>query len=180
LLDTTSEDAGLSAVEGVGTCQSACQTDADCAALGSELYSCETDIGDCTMAKVARTLAVGDPCTSAQETAGACFCITGSGTSGFCSETCTVGSTGECPTGWVCDSGEPAVLDFGPGSPTFPVLTKQTSGMLGICTPACSSAEAGAPPAEAGASASDAAAAAACPGTSTCVGLTIAGPDCQP
>jgi hypothetical protein len=189
--DTTA-DAGVDIV-GIGICQSACRTTADCAALGST-YSCEPDIGECTPnAPLARTKMPGDACTTADTTSGACFCATGSGTSGFCTLDCVIGATpSDCPSGWVCDTGEPTILDFGPGSPTFPPLTKQTSGAVGICLPVCTSAEAGAstpPVAESeggsadGAAASEASAAvpAACPGTtSMCSTGDIAGSDCVP
>jgi len=183
LLDTSNN------VTGLGVCQSACQTNADCAALGTT-YVCEPDIGDCTMAAVPRTKTPGTSCTTTDQMAGACFCATGSGTTGFCTGTCVVGATpSDCPSGWVCDTGEPQTLDFGTGSPTFPPLTKQTAGMLGVCSPTCTSADAGvaeagtpAPETDGGAAPEAAAptALAACPGTSTCVDETIVGPDCQP
>jgi hypothetical protein len=156
-------DAINDAVEGIGACQSACRADADCTALGVNSH-CEVDIGDCTEAPVARTKNFGDPCTAADETAGACFCATGAGTSGFCSSTCVVGAgSGGCPSGWVCDTGEPSILDFGAGAPTLGPLTRQTTGMLGLCVPSCTPGDAS-----------------VCPGTSKCVASTIAGPDCEP
>jgi|HubBroStandDraft_1064217.scaffolds.fasta_scaffold02840_6 hypothetical protein len=169
-------DAGVD-ILGIGICQSACRTTADCAALGST-YSCEPDIGECTPnAPLARTKMPGDACTTADTTSGACFCATGSGTSGFCTLDCVIGATpSDCPSGWVCDTGEPTILDFGPGSPTFPPLTKQTSGAIGICLPVCTSAEAGAAASEA-----SAAVPGGCPGTSSmCSTGDIAGPDCTP
>jgi hypothetical protein len=149
---------------GIGICQSACRTNADCAALGST-YSCEPDIGECTPnTPMVRTKQPGDACTTTDTTSGACFCATGSGTSGFCTLDCVVGATPSgCPTGWICDTGEPTNLDFGAGAPTFPPLTKQTSGALGICLPTCTSAAAG-----------------GCPGTSMCTTGDIAGSDCVP
>ncbi len=187
-------DAGVDLL-GIGICQSACRTTADCAALGTT-FSCEPDIGECTPnAPVARTKTLGQACTSADTTSGACFCATGSGTSGFCTADCVIGaSPSDCPSGWVCDTGEPTILDFGPGAPMFPALTKQTSGALGICLPACSSADAGtsAPPSPEpeggsgeggsaeGAAPVEAAAVATCPGTSTCLTGDIAGSDCVP
>jgi hypothetical protein len=183
-------DAGVDLL-GIGICQSACRTNADCSALGST-YSCEPDIGECTPnAPMVRTKKPGDACTTADTTSGACFCATGSGTSGFCTLDCIVGATpSDCPSGWVCDTGEPTILDFGAGAPTFPPLTKQTSGALGICLPTCTSAEAGVstpPVAESdggsadGAAAPEASTAApGCPGTSMCTTGDIAGSDCVP
>jgi hypothetical protein len=189
LLDATADGGAgnsLSDVVGIGVCQSACQVTADCAALGAT-YDCEPDIGDCTMAKVARTSPIGATCTTDDQTAGKCFCATGSGSSGFCTSTCIVGAAvNSCPSGWVCDTGEPTTLDFGAGTPTFPALTTQTKGMLGVCTPACSGDAGTAAPASDAAAAADGAATPeasaplACPGTSTCFSGTIAGPDCEP
>jgi hypothetical protein len=191
--DTTA-DAGVDIV-GIGICQSACRTTADCAALGTT-YSCEPDIGECTPnAPIARTKALGAACTSTDTTNGACFCATGTGTSGFCTADCVIGANpSDCPSGWVCDTGEPTILDFGPGTPTFPALTMQTSGALGICLPACSPADAGmsappspepdggsaegAAPLEAAAPVEAAAAAVSCLGM--CITGDIAGDDCVP
>jgi hypothetical protein len=182
-------DAGVD-ILGIGICQSACRTTADCAALGTT-YACEPDIGECTPnAPIARTKTLGQACTSTDTTNGACFCATGTGTSGFCTADCVIGANpSDCPSGWVCDTGEPTILDFGAGAPTFPADTKQTSGALGICLPACTSAEAGtsAPPSPEpeggsaeGAAPVEAAAAATCPGTSVCITGDIAGDDCVP
>jgi hypothetical protein len=186
LLDTSAagpDGGGLSLanVQGVGFCQSACQKDADCSPLGTG-FVCQNDLGDCTMKTLARTKQPGAACTTAgttnDETTGACFCAAGSTGAGFCSSVCTVGGN-PCPDGWVCETGEPTVLDFGAGAPTFPPLTKQTSGMLGTCTPACTPADAGASePPEAGAS--DGSAPSTCPAMSTCQTTTIASPNCAP
>jgi len=173
--------------QGIGICGSACQTNADCAALGAT-YVCEPDIGACTTALITRTLKPGEACTTTQENAGACLCLTGAGTSGFCSVDCLVGaSPSACPSGWVCDSGEPTMLDFGAGAPTFPALTKQTVGASGVCLPACSTADAGtagAPVADGGSSEDaavvEAMASAGCSlyGTASCVTGDIAGSVC--
>jgi hypothetical protein len=154
-------DAGVD-ILGIGICQSACRTTADCAALGST-YSCEPDIGECTPnAPMVRTKTPGEACTTADTTSGACFCATGSGTSGFCTLDCLIGATpSDCPNGWVCDTGEPTNLNFGAGAPTFAPLLRQTSDALGICLPTCGPM-------------------ASCPGTSTCSTEDIAGPDCTP
>lgn len=197
LLDPTSNK-----VQGIGYCQSACQKDSDCAALGTN-YACEVDTGNCTMAKVVRTKQIGSACTIAgttnDEKTGACFCATGQANDGFCTSSCVVGGAA-CPSGWVCDAGEPTTLDFGAGSPTFPPLTKQTQGMLGTCVQACSVADGGgSAPMEAstpdGSGNADGAAdgsqapvsdampmsspaPASCPPGGYCKALTVAGPDC--
>jgi hypothetical protein len=176
-------------VTGIGLCQSTCRTKADCAALGAT-YDCQVDIGECSTAPIAtRKKSIGDVCTSADTTAGNCFCATGTGTTGFCTADCVIGATpSDCPVGWVCDTGEPLVLDFGPGEP-MSMLTKQTAGALGICLPTCTSSEAGAPVpvVEAGGGTSEggvveaSAPPAACPGsTSLCNTADIAGFDCVP
>jgi hypothetical protein len=175
-------------VTGIGICQSACRVNADCSALGAT-YGCEPDIGECSTAPIARKKNPGDACTSADTTNGLCFCATGTGTTGFCTEDCIVGAspTG-CPLGWVCDTGEPTVLDFGAGAPTFPALTTQTVGGLGICLPTCIPDGGAAAPAPVetdggaldGSVVSEAAASGACPGTSTCITGDIVGSDCVP
>jgi hypothetical protein len=177
---------------GVGYCQGACETKADCADLGAN-YDCQVDLGSCTMAPVTRTKKLGDACTTAgttnDETQGTCYCAAPSGGNGFCSSECTVGGT-SCPAGWVCETGEPNVLD-----PTLPTLTKQTTGMVGTCLPACSltdgGVESGAPVTTTTDAATDdgsvessaptsPAMVAACPGGAACIDQTIAGPDCFP
>jgi hypothetical protein len=168
-------DSTTSAVTGLGYCQSACQKDSDCQTLGSS-YVCETDIGSCTTAKVTRTKSIGAACTTAgsnnDETTGACFCAAGTGADGFCTSTCVSGGA-PCPSGWVCDTGEPATLDFGAGVPTVS-LTTQTTGMLGTCAQACPAIDAGS------ANTSDAAPTSetSCPPNSQCSSISIAGPDC--
>jgi hypothetical protein len=143
---------------GIGYCLAACQTKADCSALGSA-YECQTDLGNCTLAVVARTKNIGDACTAADNTSGACNCFA-FGESPFCSSNCVVGGNA-CPDGWVCDSGEPKVVPLEEGN--FPI-TKQTPGAAGGCYPPCT---AGGSPTQ-------------CPGDSTCTSGDVAGPVCQP
>jgi hypothetical protein len=174
---------------GIGYCKSACVTDADCADLLSD-YECQTDEGDCTLVAALRTKKIGDACSTAgavnDQTLGNCLCANGATGSGFCSTECVVGGAA-CPAGWVCESGEPATLDFGSGAPSF-AITKATPGLIGTCVPACTASEVvpddAATSDEAAPNESDGAApdvdsdANVCPSGSACTAGTVAGPDC--
>jgi hypothetical protein len=190
-------------VVGYGYCQGTCQRDADCTAFGMGSV-CQADVGICTSQPVTRTLAIGDACTQADFTSGACNCDYDANTgTGFCTATCVVGGT-PCPLGWVCDTGEPNALNVGNGTIT---VTIQTAGLAGTCLPSCVvSTDAGANDAASGdapsfldaglmdvapgdgrdaSTASDGApetmpAPPRCPTSSTCTSVTVAGPDCLP
>jgi len=96
--------------------------------------SCQTDVGLCTTQPLMRSLPIGAACTSSDFTSGACNCDFDPTTNaGFCTTVCVVGGT-PCPTGWVCDSGEPTVVNLGNGN--IPITT-QTPGLAGTCLPAC-------------------------------------------
>jgi hypothetical protein len=161
---------------GFGFCVSGCQTDTDCSALGTG-YQCQLDTARCTKAPKTRTKVPGDACSTAgtvnDQTQGTCFCVTGSGMTGYCSSLCIVGGN-PCPNGWTCDVGE--------ASP----MRVQTSGAIGVCTPACSLSDGGTTTVrDSGAAATtdaatDAAATTgACPAPTTCQFITLIGPDCQ-
>lgn len=138
-----------SSITGVGFCQGSCQQDADCVALGAG-YVCQSDLGFCTKSPVVRTLGMGESCASADANAGACNCYFNAVTdSGYCTTACVVGGT-TCPSGWVCDPAEPAVVSFVGVATTYPV-GGATTGMVGTCVPACASTDGGGPSAEAGA-----------------------------
>jgi len=143
---------------GIGYCLAACQTKADCSALGSA-YECQTDLGNCTLALVTRSKDIGDACTAADNASGACNCFA-FGESPFCSSNCVVGGSA-CPDGWVCDSGEPKVVPLEEGN--FPI-TKQAPGAAGGCYPPCA----------AGGSSTQ------CPGDSTCTSGDAVGLVCRP
>jgi hypothetical protein len=176
-------DSATNTALGIGYCASACQQDSDCSALGVT-YSCETDTGYCTQTPLKRTKAQGAACSTGGSSndlsTGACLCSAGASNAGYCSSVCVIGGTA-CPEAWVCDSGEPTTLSFGVGEPSFS-LTKQNSGLLGICSPSCSLAGGGVEAGtsvEAGAgSEAGAALVSVCPGTSTCATGTVVGPDC--
>jgi hypothetical protein len=178
LLDSTNNTA-----LGVGYCTSACQTDADCSGLGAN-FGCEADVGYCTQTKKTRTKTPGQACAlPTDDTSGACFCdASATSMMGYCSALCLVGGT-PCPGGWVCDTGEPSLLDFGAGAPQIPV-TKENPGLVGVCSPSCSSPTTdGGTGAGDGGSASDAGTSSAgdggsCSAGSTCSASTVAGPDC--
>jgi hypothetical protein len=168
-------DSGPGTVTGYGFCQGTCESDSDCSALGAG-WVCQTDLGFCTKAKVARTKAIGTACVSgagptSDLVTGACFCIGGVTGVGYCTSVCVVGGT-PCPNGYLCDAFEPrGPLTFGSAG-TYPALTTQNVGVVGTCQAACSVSDAGAGP-DGGSS---------CPPNSTCqVGsFSIAGPDCIP
>jgi hypothetical protein len=141
-----------------GICEGYCRSDADCAPLGAGT-SCQVDMGLCTSAPVHRTSTPGAACSSASTAA--CNCVVGSSGTGYCTESCIVGGS-DCPTGWVCDSAEPATLDFGTGTP---VPVTPTPKLLGECLERCTVPDAGAPQ---------------CPASATCSDISVAGLDCQP
>jgi hypothetical protein len=121
-------------VAGYGYCQGTCQHDADCPSQMGVQAFCQTDVGLCTTQPVARTLAVGDACTASDYQAGACNCnFDPVSLVGYCTTVCVVGGT-PCPTGWVCDTGEPSTLNLGSGNIT---VSTQTAGLAGYCAPAC-------------------------------------------
>jgi hypothetical protein len=175
-LDVTS-----GAVTGFGICEGTCQTDADCAGLGAT-FVCQVDRGFCTATKKARTLPIGATCTNdinlstSDYSKGSCFCPAFTSALGefYCSSACVVGGN-PCPTGFVCDSGEPSSLTFtgaGPGGTdlTLPGPPTPTAGTGGLCIQACSNPDGGAAP-DGG----------ACPANiSTCQLGTSGGPDCFP
>jgi hypothetical protein len=198
------QSGATSSVMGYGYCQGTCQDSADCPAQQGVPAACQTDVGLCTTQPVPRTLAIGDACSASDFANGACNCnYDPTSQAGYCTTVCVVGGTA-CPAGWVCDTGEPSVLNLGAGN--IPITT-QPRGLAGVCAPACSvgaavtagvavAVDAGADDAEvqsaADASLADSggaqggtpdsgeAGAAGCPGGSTCIGGTVAGPDCVP
>jgi hypothetical protein len=193
-----------SAVTGFGFCEGGCQTDADCSKLGAG-WGCQTDLSYCTRAKKTRTKAIGTACTNtgttSDTTTGACYCpFAGSSTTAFyCTQHCVVGGT-PCPTGYVCETFEPASLVYtgiGPdgGDLTLPGPVAQGTGLRGFCLASCGGADGGTGDAGAVDSGSDAEGGAStsadsggslqCPPLSTCrapsdMNGTVAGPDCQP
>jgi len=200
------QGAASTSVVGYGYCQGTCQTDSDCPPQMGVAATCQVDVGLCTTQPVARTLALGAACTSADYTSGACNCNFDSTTNaGFCTTACVVGGA-PCPAGWVCDTGEPSVVNL--GTANIPI-TSQTPGLAGTCLPACSvtsgvtasasvgveggvdagggddagnenDAEAVDSGSRADAGPDSGTIALACPGGSTCTPGTVAGPDCFP
>ncbi|MBV9947565.1 MAG: hypothetical protein JOZ69_11995 [Myxococcales bacterium] len=177
-------------VLGVGFCQGTCQTDADCAALGST-WGCQTDLGFCTQAKKTRTKMLGAQCTdvsptggASDNTTGACNCFSNlNATSGYCTSACVVGGL-PCPNGGVCDSLEPSTLTFtgGGSNVVLPGPSAPTPGMSGVCMQPCTLSDAGVAGGGAadGGDAGEGGASAGCPAVSSCMTGTAAGPDCQP
>jgi hypothetical protein len=132
---------------GYGYCFGGCVADGDCPS-GSV---CQIDEGLCVKARTTRSKKVGDACTSADYTSGACDCLYGTSGSGFCSSFCLVGGGAGCPGGYVCEAYELTSAGF----------TKETAGMGGQCVPSCGAGQ-------------------TCPPSSACSSLYAAGPDCQP
>jgi hypothetical protein len=178
---STPVDGGAGTVTGYGFCQGACEKDADCTGLGAG-WVCQTDIGFCTKAKVARTKTPGTGCTAGTATTsdnatGACYCIANSTTNlGYCSDSCIVGGlpcgsgSDAGANGYVCDSFIPSgPLTFGDAG-TSPALTKQNTGLAGTCLNPCTAPDAGVGT-DGGTQ---------CPTNSMCQAGTLAGPDCLP
>ena len=169
VLDTTTNT-----VLGFGSCQSGCQTDADCANLGAG-YGCQTDIGFCIKGSPVPppTGQFGDACSNVDDAGvslrepncnkcnfGFCDgCAAGPGGSGFCSSVCVTGGAA-CPNGWTCDVGEPSVMDFNQGT-TQVLIKAQGAGLLGTCFPPCAGGL-------------------SCPAGSICKTNTPAGANCEP
>jgi hypothetical protein len=136
------QDVNTGAVTGgLGFCQSACETNADCSGLGTG-WSCQTDLGFCTQHLKARTKMPGDACTSGTS---ACNCLSDPTTNtGFCTTACVVGSsTPECPSGWGCENNETNVLMD--GTP----VTVENVNTSGACYPLCTLGDGGGPVPEA-------------------------------
>jgi hypothetical protein len=192
------QDTTTNAITGYGFCFGTCTKDTDCSALGATV-TCQTDIGFCTTKKLARTKQPGDPCslatTSTDSTTGACYCDGDTTTGlGFCSTACVTGGD-PCANGWLCDADQATSLDFGTG--TLTPVTMQNKGFPGICRPACSLSDSGAPAVvdagvvadgggdgavSEGGAAGDANALSpgACPANSTCQSTNVVGTDCIP
>jgi hypothetical protein len=168
LLDPTSNT-----VTGIGFCQGACESDADCSGLGTG-FKCQVDIGFCTKTPKTRTKTIGQGCTGGSATTsdtstGACNCVANNTTNvGYCSSSCIVGSVA-CPNGYVCDGLYPSgPLNFGDAS--APAVAQQNTGVVGQCFQPCTAVDAGTA-ADGGPE---------CPTNSTCQLQTIVGPDCLP
>lgn len=128
------------AVTGLGFCQGECQQDSDCSALGTG-SRCQVDLGFCTTSPRSRTKSIGEGCSATDETSGACNCA-GASAGGYCTTACTVGGPA-CPPSWVCDTRQPATLEFGGAVAAVPV-TAAPMGMVGTCAPECSIPDSGA------------------------------------
>jgi hypothetical protein len=150
---------------GLGYCFGGCTADADCP-TGNH---CQTNEGICLPTVTAPTKAIGQACTSADNSTAtapaACDCLLNSNTNnGYCSQSCVVGSTtNPCPAGYLCDSFLPTQLVDSTGA-TFPGFTTQNPSLLGTCAAICTT-----PDASTG-----------CPATSTCTNFETAGDDCLP
>jgi hypothetical protein len=145
---------------GLGYCQGTCETDSDCASLGTN-FVCQTDTGFCTTRRITRTKAVGAACTANDLSTGACNCML-NGTIGYCTSACIVGGA-PCAGGWTCETFQPAAFDLGGGATV--VIASENAGLSGLCARPCGPSDAGA---------------GSCPPNSTCQSTTVAGPDCLP
>jgi hypothetical protein len=146
---------------GEGYCQGTCETDADCATLGSN-FVCQTDTGYCTTRRVTRTKALGAACTANDLVTGVCNCLITSSTTGYCTSACIVGGA-PCKNGWICETFQPAAIALGGGSVV--VVPAANAGLAGVCAPPCNPSDAGA---------------GSCPPNSACQTSTVSGPDCLP
>jgi hypothetical protein len=172
------------AVTGYGFCQGSCTQDADCSALGPT-YKCQTDIGFCTTAPVARgeapadagaeagavAGAIGSACTKAQNDMGFCNCESGQAApmNGYCTRACVVGDANNpCPDGYVCDVGLGTDINFGDAG--MFTLAADPKGSAGTCQAKCTVPDSGVGT-DGGPQ---------CPPASGCIGQTVVGPDCYP
>jgi hypothetical protein len=153
---------------GIGYCFGGCTQNADCP-TGSV---CQTNEGLCVKTLAPPTKTIGTACSSADNatttTPAACDCFLNAKTNtGYCSQFCTVGSSGTCPAGYICDSNEPTELVDAITDASIPGFAIQNVGLSGTCLAACGSAGAGG---DGGACST---------GTMCSIGNT-AGPDCVP
>jgi hypothetical protein len=186
-------------VVGVGYCWGACTADAQCP---SGTF-CQINQGECVTTAMTPSKALGQACTAADSTSGACSCnldlsSTATNPPGLCTQSCQVGLTDNaCPSGFVCQAFEPNTLTGATAGSSTPGFTTQNTGLLGLCEAACTPGDAGgggtvveadASSDEGGAvTASDAstssgtgAGGGACPAPATCDTSTAAGATCTP
>jgi hypothetical protein len=119
---------------GVGYCFGGCKADADC---GSG-QACQKEEGLCVASatKVTYTKSVGTACTDADSTStpAKCNCLYATASKkGYCSQFCTMGSSGDCPTGYSCDAQLPKTKVLS----TDTVFTAAPTGMAGYCLKNC-------------------------------------------
>jgi hypothetical protein len=187
-----------STVTGYGFCAGGCQQDSDCTKLGAG-FVCQTDIGYCTQAKLARTKPIGAACqttaTTDDSTSGACNCDSDVNTGlGYCSSACVVGGL-PCANGWVCDAGfqNPLLFTSSTGASIAVPVPSQNMGMPGVCRAPCTDPTDGGATDAGGlaeASAGDDGGGAgivptdggsvSCPPNTTCQAANVVGPDCLP
>jgi len=115
-------------------------------------HHCQVDQGICVIGVTPPTKNIGDACTSKDNDTLACYCLYGNNNTGYCSSFCVVGQTGGCPSGFTCDPFEYRAYGY----------TTPNTGMAGYCTKSCVGD------------------ASACPSSSSCTNLSVAGPDCVP
>ena len=115
-------------------------------------HHCQVDQGICVIGVTPPTKNIGDACTSKDNDTLACYCLYGNNNTGYCSSFCIVGQTGTCPSGFTCDPFEYRAYGY----------TTPNTGMAGYCTKSCVGD------------------ASACPSSSSCTNLSVAGPDCVP
>ena len=137
--------------EGVGYCWGGCMKDGDCP-TGQK---CQADQGLCMEGTVPPTKPYGAACTTADLNDGACYCLYGAASTGYCSSFCVVGGPNTCPAGSVCDG-----LEYRQDG-----YAMSNAGLGGFCTVACTAGS------EAGA---------ACPTGTSCTDIFASGPDCIP
>jgi hypothetical protein len=137
--------------EGVGYCWGGCTQDGDCP-TGQK---CQADQGLCMEGTVPPTKPYGAACTTADLNDGACYCLYGAASTGYCSSFCVVGGPNTCPTGSICDG-----LEYRQDG-----YSMSNAGLGGFCTVACTAGS------EAGA---------ACPTGASCTDIFASGPDCIP
>jgi hypothetical protein len=112
-------------------CLKNCTTNAQCGTLtGVTNWGCDTARGHCTFKYTKKT---GDTCANSDE----CPCLKRtSDATGVCTEICKTGSTGECPTGFVCDTLLPLKGTSGDDLWSFPG-GNLPAGLNGYCTKTC-------------------------------------------
>jgi len=160
---------------GIGICYGGCTADADCANSGTnasvaadKTQKCDALYGICSTTVTPPSLGIAAGCNASSTTV-SCDCISNPNNNlGFCSTFCVQGGTGQCPTGWFCDTQLPTTVQNAQDA-TVTGWTQPNPGLGGFCAPLCN-VDSGVADTDSG----------ACPSNSSCQSGDLGGPCCLP
>jgi hypothetical protein len=119
---------------GIGYCYGGCTEDADCPSGNV----CQPETMLCVKTKAVFGKTIGSPCADGDEipdgATDTCDCLqaiepTTGELQGYCVQTCIVGASSSCPSGFTCDAGLAKTGET--------VLTTQAPGLVGTCQKDC-------------------------------------------